>query len=113
VTPGCVKTSEVPKPREWFSEIAQTRPDCDPRRDFFYQFSTPPRFYTAKTLNGPKCSLILCDDDISVSGPASHTVGCLQLRIFLLAAPRLRVLAAAGFFWFPRQCSLVGHPSDW
>jgi hypothetical protein len=24
-------------------------PNYDPRRDFFYQFSTPQRFYTAKT----------------------------------------------------------------
>ena len=24
--PGCVKTAEAPKPREWLSEIAQNRP---------------------------------------------------------------------------------------
>jgi hypothetical protein len=55
--PGCVKTSLASNPGEWFSQIAQNLPpseivialNCSPKRQLFYQFSTPLHFYTTKT----------------------------------------------------------------
>ena len=36
------------------SEIVAA-PNSDPKRDLYYQFSTPPRFYTTKTLRRHSC----------------------------------------------------------
>ena len=46
IDPGCVKTSQASKPREWLSRRSKSNalrnchcPHCDPRKDLFYQFS--------------------------------------------------------------------------
>jgi hypothetical protein len=65
--PGCVKTSQASNPGEWFSQIAQNLPpseivialNCSPKRQLFYQFSIPLRFYTTKTHSRP-CACRRC-----------------------------------------------------
>jgi hypothetical protein len=65
-------------------------PNYDPRRDFFYQFSTPQRFYTAKTQKrrsmGPRNSLqrssvaIFTDTRFMVIGELDYTISSNSIR---------------------------------